>query len=427
MLKILAHGIPSRMSLSPDGRFVAYDSPSPEDASRDIFLLATDGSLDLPLVEHPADDAVIGWAPDGTSLLFASDRTGTKGIWRLAISDGKPQGAAELVKREMGAWSPLGLTRNGSLFYATQSGMMDVYTAPLDPATGQVLAPPQPANPRLGGSNSSPAWSPDGRYLAYLSPERHALRINEQRSRVVSIRAVEGGETREFPLKLLAIGQPHWSPDGRFLLAAGWDEGVRPGAYRIDAQTGNAAAMAETANFIWRAVWAPDGLAIFYARGEEAARNSYILRMREIATGREEERYRGGIIRTLAISPDGRQVALTEEEERLRHTTLKVIPAAGGEPRELLRVESPAAVASLAWMPDGRHLLFVRENTVWRVPVAGGEAQRVGLAMDRIRDLRVHPDGRQIAFTAGSAAVEVWVMENFLPATLTAKPRAPRR
>jgi RNA polymerase sigma-70 factor (ECF subfamily) len=52
------------MSLSPDGRYVVYDN---EGEPRDIFLLATDGSGEIPLVEHPADDYGPVWSPDGKS------------------------------------------------------------------------------------------------------------------------------------------------------------------------------------------------------------------------------------------------------------------------------------------------------------------------------------------------------------------------
>ena len=89
-------------------------------------------------------------------------------------------------------------------------------------------------------------------------------------------------------------------------------------------------------------------------------------------------------------------------------------------------------------MPDGRHLLFVRlkldstdpwkrPTEVWPIPAGGGEPQPLGLAMDRLRGLCVHPDGRQIAFTAGTPEIEVWVLENFLPTAQTAKAPAPQR
>ena len=55
---------------------------------------------------------------------------------------------------------------------------------------------------------------------------------------------------------------------------------------------------------------------------------------------------------------------------------------------------------------------------LWRISAEGGAPQRVGLAMDRLSHLRLHPDGRRIVFDALDARPEnneVWVMEHFLP------------
>jgi hypothetical protein len=52
---------------------------------------------------------------------------------------------------------------------------------------------------------------------------------------------------------------------------------------------------------------------------------------------------------------------------------------------------------------------------VWRIPAEGGEPQKTELAMEGLRSLRFHPDGKRIAFSAGRQQYEVWVMENFLP------------
>jgi hypothetical protein len=52
---------------------------------------------------------------------------------------------------------------------------------------------------------------------------------------------------------------------------------------------------------------------------------------------------------------------------------------------------------------------------LWLVPVEGGQARKLDLAVDSLADLRMHPDGRHIAFVAGRHKGELWVMENFLP------------
>ena len=61
-----------RKSLSPDGRYIAYDVEPVEGRSdSDIFLLAADGRYEIPLVEGPSDDEVLGWSLDGTSIFFS--------------------------------------------------------------------------------------------------------------------------------------------------------------------------------------------------------------------------------------------------------------------------------------------------------------------------------------------------------------------
>jgi Tol biopolymer transport system component len=57
---------PDLCFLTPDGRTVAYSRPSQEGArERDVFLLSLDSSREIPLVEHPADDTLLEWLPDG--------------------------------------------------------------------------------------------------------------------------------------------------------------------------------------------------------------------------------------------------------------------------------------------------------------------------------------------------------------------------
>ncbi len=63
-----------KMSFSPDGRFIVYNVPQKDSYANDIVLLRSDGSREIPLVQHPANDILLGWEPDGNRVLFASDR-----------------------------------------------------------------------------------------------------------------------------------------------------------------------------------------------------------------------------------------------------------------------------------------------------------------------------------------------------------------
>jgi len=441
-LKTLNWGRP-QPRFSPDGRWIVYHvRPQQDSPDRDIFVLAADGSRETPLVEHPGDDFVLGWAPDGKRILFASNRSGVLSAWVIAVEDGKPRGAPELVKPDIGNIVPMGFTRTGAFYYGTSTGMSDVYTATLDPATGRVVTPPAPVSPQFQGRGSSPAFSPDGQFIAYLSRRRAAASLVAG-PRVICIRSLKTGAEREIstPLLFETNYRLHWSPDGRFLLATGRDVSTgRGGLYRIDVQSGEVAAIVQGSNRGTRphGVWSADGKAISYSHrpAESQTPITTAIRRRDVETGQETEIYRSATSdagpNNLALSPDGRWLAFGLGRSYVSSSVLMVMPAAGGEPRELMRLpraedrfaSSFTSFSGLEWARDGRHLLFTKtqggvgsafESELWRISVEGGEPHKVGLTTQRRGTLAMHPDGRQIAFTAGETKREVWVMENLLP------------
>lgn len=436
VLKTFGPRPPVKMSISPDGRFLAYDfAPREESANRDIFLLSTDGGRESALIEHPANDVYPVWTPDGKHILFASDRTGSTSMWSIPVADGKPQGPAELIKQDVGRRiQPMGFTRGGSFYYGIATGMMDIYTASLDFKTGKLLAAPIKATERFVGSNCTPDWSPDGRHLAYLS-HRGPL---WQGSFVVCIRSLETGEERELSPRLSYLGEdpgrsaPRWSPDGRSILLLATDASNRRGLYQMDVKSGDVTPLVQDreGEYIQGQVWSPDGKVVFYLRQESSTKKSSIV-AREVETGQEREICTASAnsgIENFAVSADSQWVVFWYYDGKTQVMSLKVIPSSGGTPRELARAEKGENfhnLPPLAWSPDGSQILFTKGGTgiqgwtfgLWRVPAQGGKAQKVDLAMEGLRHVRVHPDGKRIAFAAGQLAInpEVWVMENFLP------------
>ncbi|MGH9253546.1 MAG: LpqB family beta-propeller domain-containing protein [Vicinamibacterales bacterium] len=120
----------------------------------------------------------------------------------------------------------------------------------------------------------------------------------------------------------------------------------------------------------------------------------------------------------LAVSPDGLQLAMV-----LLGGIVEVMPAAGGQSREVFRPANELGSTgslrqALAWTRDQRFLLWVRgDKSLWKVPAAGGQPEKVGIPMENIKNLAVHPDGRQLVFDAatGEPTEEIWALENFLP------------
>ena len=163
------------MAFSADGRYVAYDrAANAASGQRDIHVIAVDGSGDTPAVAHPANDRVLGWSSDGRYLLFASDRSGSSGVWALPVREGTPQGEPELIRANVNP-SPLGLTRSGALYYGLADGEAHIYVASADFETGK-----QCCRRRRSSPSPMSAWSAflRGRRTESLSPIwREEMRI----------------------------------------------------------------------------------------------------------------------------------------------------------------------------------------------------------------------------------------------------------
>ena len=322
----------------------------------------------------------------------------------LEVIDGRPHGSPALVQKGMGRSAPLGLTRDGAYFYYLNAGSANVFIARLDPRSGKIKESPTiVADSFVGTAGFGSDWSPDGRHLAYVSQRGYG----GAGDRTVVIRSMETGEERELSLVPFHFGGPRWSPDGRYLFLKGRSNSDPTGLYRVDVETSDIETVFLKDNFADIEL-SPDGKTLFY-------RSRHGIFRRELDTQQETELCSDAY--KFALSPDGRWMAFDGE---LDDSTvgLLVMPAEGGEPRELLRV--PIPMFAEAWTADGTSVLFTRESkdgkqALWQIPVEGGEPQEIGLAMEGLRELRVHPDGSQIAFTAGWPSLEVWVMENFLP------------
>ena len=423
-LKSFDDGGPKRVRFSPDGRYVAYDMRQQSGSAKyDVFVLAVDGGREAAVVQHPANDVVFDWTPDGTRLLFGSDRAGTMGVWWIKVTGGEPGGAPELVKPDIGQDArPIGFSRDGSYFYHVRTALSDVFIAEVDFATGRILAPPVLATQRFAGSNGWPRWSPDGRQLAYLSRRGPGAGWG---SMAVWIKEMGSGEVREIPTDLETVVRAGWFPDGRSLLAITQLAGNAPGQFRIDVRTGES----EPVDLFrvagpGAAAWSRDGRTMFFQRW--GAGNGSAIVARDVATGQERE------VHSLAgpsvyasspiVSPDDRHLAMVVNDVASRSKVVVVVSLAGGEARDVLRSGQMVWPPSIAWAPDSRGVLFVKQpdaddptTELWVVSVQGGEPRRLDLRAPVMRELCVHPDGSRLAFTSGGDRSEVWVMENFLP------------
>jgi len=427
--KAYARTSPWGFNFSPDGSYIAYDFTSGKNTqNRDIYLLSADGSREIPLIKHPALDYVLEWTPDGRGLLFGSGRTGSQGLWFIRVKEGKPLRTPILIKDNIGTILPMGCTAKGNFFYGIPSDISNIYTAEIDPNTGQVLTPPKKKVLFYEGHNYYPDYSPDGKKLAYM--RLFLGRTEPFRQDTLCIVSLDTGEEIELNPSLRQFGYPRWSPDGKYISLEGFEEEGQNGIFRIDVQTGEyePVVVCENEYEIYSHRWSVDGSAIFYTRGNRKAKTSLIF-VHDFETG-QDRKLAGSPsdAKDIDISPDGKSLVLLNREKK---RVLRTIPTAGGEPQELYSfVEQDGNfILTPAWTADGHFILLPKRQPLqvdgqdmpmdmWRIPVEGGEPQKLNLTMYRIRHLSVHPDGLHLAFSAMGSILkfpEVWVMENFLP------------
>jgi TolB protein len=152
---------------SPDGTRICFTSN--RDGNPELYVMNRDGSGVRRITNHPAIDTTPTWSPTGTQIAFTSDRAGTPQIYVVG-ADGL--NLRRLTTSESYAdrptWSPPPFNE---IAYAGRSGPgydVKIY----DLASGQTR------QVTFGeGSNESPAFSPNGRHLAFTSTRAGRVQI----------------------------------------------------------------------------------------------------------------------------------------------------------------------------------------------------------------------------------------------------------
>jgi Tol biopolymer transport system component len=398
-----------RASFSPDGRFVAFSfvrEGSPPQG--DVFLMTADGRNEVVVAGHPAEDELLGWTPDGRSLVFLSDRSGTWDIWSVHITGGKQQGEPEVLKKHFGIETyysnVLGFAPDGSLYYKTYTRFGGLYSGAVDLETGKVLVPPALVTTRYTGAPSDLTWSLDGRNLAYNSRQGEWGPGNN----ILTIRSTATGEERFLSPRLRGVIFISWAPDGRSVIGGG-TTGTESGIFRIDTET---SAITRLADFRWDAKLCPAGKTLVFVKG---ATDGLSIAKRNLDTSEESEVVKGITGGTgtwhYDLSPDGREVVFQLDG------AVKTVSLNGGEPRELFR--GLAKLYELRWTRDGRYIIARAGSEIWRVPAQGGTPLKLDLSVPRMGpwSFTLHPDNRRFAFSVNEGSKsELWVLENFLPA-----------
>ena len=237
------------------------------------------------------------------------------------------------------------------------------------------------------------------------------------RERGLCIRNLENGDERVIPLDF-RVYFPNWSSSGKTIIVTGYDNQDRLAICRVSTVNSEIERILRPSSeqAFGKAILSSDGKSLFYVRGNMIDRMQIMVRDLESGTDRELYRDASRLPLQIALSPDGRSLAVAN---RGPDKFLKVLAISGGEPRALFTWKEGVFPNEPVWTPNVRQILFLRNrcHELWSIAAAGGEPQMLGRMDFQMDYLSMHPNGRTIVFGGHSwpDVSGIWVMENFLP------------
>jgi Tol biopolymer transport system component len=284
--------------------------------------------------------------------------------------------------------------------------------------------PPQRVLSRVtfdAGLQCEPAWSPDGRFLAYSSDRGGHFEIYVQ--------PAGEGDAVQITHSPAHDWQPAWSPDGKRI--AFRSEGEGGGLYVVPALGGS---QRKISPFGYHPRWSPDGARILFDTQIKSL--SGIPALYTTALDGSEPRgvltdflkdFLGGKAGYAAWHPDSQRVSVWATHKKLGQG-FWTVPVGGGEPVrsevspdvEKRVQEAGLTLGSFVWSPSGQALYFQGDSrgvtNLWKITVdpktlswvAGPDRLTTGPGIDS--DIAISPDGKKLAFTTRREETRIWIL-----------------
>jgi len=245
-----SHSVNDSPSFSPDGEEMVFVSVVA--GKEQLFRMRLDGKRVTQLTRDDADHEDPAWSPDGKHIAFVVMRNGLEQIY-LMNADGT--GAEPLTPAEVKTIHPNWHPDGRSVAYCTDDDLKPPKKNPAEIYSIEV-ATRKITKLIEGGVNTYPAWSPDGKKIAF----RRMLGENNSE---VFIANADGSDARNLTNDPAFDGWPAWSPDGTKIAFAS----NRRGSYEIYIMNPDGTGVRKVANNEGRATapqWTKDGKNIFF-------------------------------------------------------------------------------------------------------------------------------------------------------------------
>jgi imidazolonepropionase-like amidohydrolase/Tol biopolymer transport system component len=417
------------VDVSPDGSRIAFDMLG------DIYVMPITGGTPTRIAEGLSYEQQPRWSPDGSRIAFVSDRGGGDNIWIMS-ADGSNR--KQLTKEEFRllnqpSWSPDGRYIVAKKHFTTTRslGTGEVWLYHVDGGAGVQLV--KRVNEKFQKELGEPTFAPDGKHIYFTRNTTPGGTFQYAQDSNRSLFAIERYELDTGDTLRVTAGnggavRPNPSPDGEYL-AFVRRERAKSKLFVRDLATGNERKLYDLPDQDMQETWAVTGV---YPNMDWTADSREIVlwtggKIRRIAVADGSARdipfqinddrvvadslhpkveaapdsFQTKMVRWAQVSPDGRQIVY----ESLGKLWVK--PTGAGAARRLTRGNGGNLEAWPSWSRDGRSIAFVdwSDGSLGRimlVPAGGGTPRTVTSEPGHYSTPRFSPDGRTIAFSAGS-------------------------
>lgn len=261
---------------------------------------------------------------------------GVTPVYKLQVADSdgfNPQTVVSSAESLMSpAWSPDG---SRLAYVSFEDKRSKVYIQNLTTGRRELIA-------QFTGINSAPAWSPDG--------SRLALTLSRDGNAEIYVMRIDTRALKRLTYDPSIDTEPAWSPDGSSIVFTS-DRAGSPQIYRMSANGGSAERLTFDGDYNARPSYAADGKSITFVSRQQGGFRIAILRLDNRTTQVLTETF---LDESPSFAPNGRMI-MYATEQRGRGVLASV--SADGRVRQLFKFEE-GDVREPAWSPYNRELQY---------------------------------------------------------------------
>ncbi|MGB7922289.1 MAG: protein kinase [Pyrinomonadaceae bacterium] len=446
--KKLIEGVDDSITLSPDGKQLAFIRDYPSQRERALIVANADGSGERRLTTRKLPDYCFdpAWSPDGKLIAF-SNKTYTAsgssmGLVGVRVDDGTeiklttqrwmnigraawlkdgsglvmtasdpmsrlsqvwhlayPGGEARRITNDVNDYRDVTMTADSSALVTVQREQLsNVWTLP---ANGEASRASQITSGKYNGPWGL-SWTPDGR-IVYTS--------NASGNPDLWVMDADGTNQKQLTADSSSNTFPAVSPDGRYVVFISERTGI-PALWRMNIDGSNLKQLGDTKSYAPQI--SPDSRWIVYGGFDSG---KWVLWKISIDGG-QPVRLLDQDAEAPAISPDGKMLAYSylDEQANWQHR-IAVIPFEGGPPIKTFDIAQTAGW-TVRWTPNGRAITYIDTrggvSNIWSQPLDGGKPTQVtDFKADQIFCFDWSSDGKQLTTSRGLVTTDVVLISDF--------------